>query len=179
MEQLALERVDKMKAFLCEEVNDLKEERLKKMHEQLANNIENISNDLEESLKRLALKESLGSLMISYLKSSYITGSHEFHIAFYTGELFVEEEPDCIYFSMRSLFKMVEEDFEKMDKELAREFFRLIAAEKEEIHRWYMEQLYRGFGTILRPVLENMVAERGKKVYFGGFMDEFELLGEI
>ena len=47
---------------------------------------------------------------------------------------------------------------DNLDQALEREFFRLIAAEKEEIHRWYMEQLYQEFGTVWRF--------KGKNIYF-------------
>ena len=63
-----------------------------------------------------------------------------------------------------------DEKIDNMDQALEREFFRLIAAEKEEIHRWYMEQLYQEFGTVRRF--------KGKNIYFGGFMDEISLIGD-
>ena len=63
-----------------------------------------------------------------------------------------------------------DEKIDNMDQALEREFFRLIAAEKEEIHRWYMEQLYQEFGTVWRF--------KGKNIYFGGFMDEISLIGD-
>ena len=108
-------------------------------------------------------------IVISYLRASYITETHEFYVGEYEAEPFVEEIKHG-FISVKPLLGNVEKDFVELDQALEREFFRLIAAEKEEIHRWYMEQLYQEFRTVWRF--------KGKNIYFGGFMDEISLIGD-
>ncbi len=179
MEQFALERLDVMKDFLLEEINCLKEKRLRNITKQFLDNEKNLKDNLQNALKELALEEEEGVLTISYLRAGYIINNYEFHIAFYTGDPFVEEEPKCVYFSMKSLFQTMEKDFKEMDRILEKNFLRSTAAEKEEIHRWYVWQIYNGFGAVLKLFFKNIEEEQGKKVYFGGFMDQLELIGRI
>lgn len=179
MEQFALERLDVMKDFLLEEISCLKEKRLRNITKQFLDNEKNLKDNLQNALKELALEEEEGVLTISYLRSGYITNNYEFHIAFYKGEPFVEEEPNCVYFSMKPLFQTMEEDFKEIDRRLEKDFLRPIAAEKEEVHRWYVWQVYNGFGAVLKPFFNNMEKEQRKKVYFGGFMDQLEIVGKI
>lgn len=51
----------------------------------------------------------------------------------------MEEEPECIYFSLQPLLSKVEEDLKEIIAELHEKFIRVLSAEKEEICRWYME----------------------------------------
>ena len=138
MEQCVLERLDVMKDFLFEEINYLKEKRLTNITKQFLNNEKNLKDNLQNALKELALEEEEGVLTISYLRAGYIINNYEFHIAFYTGDPFVEEEP-----------------------------------------KWYVWQIYNGFGAVLKLFFKNIEEEQGKKVYFGGFMDQLELIGRI
>lgn len=80
---------------------------------------------------------------------------------------------------MKPLFQTMEEDFKEIDRRLEKDFLRPIAAEKEEVHRWYVWQVYNGFGAVLKLFFKNIEEEQGKKVYFGGFMDQLELIGRI
>lgn len=179
MGQCVLERLEMMKDFLSKKINYLKRERINEISKQFLNDAGNISSNLKEMLKRLALEEETCVIVISYLQSSYITGNHEFYIASYIGEPFVVEELNYTYFSMNSLLKKTEKDFEQMDKELKKEFFRPITAEKEEIHRWYMAQLYKEFDNVFKLGIENIEKKQGNDVYFGGFMDELKLIGRV
>ena len=179
MEQCVLERLEMMKDFLSEKANYIKQERINEIRKQFLSDAGNISSNLKDTLKRLVLEEETCVIVISYLQSSYITGNHEFYIASYIGEQFVVEELDYTYFSMSSLLKKIEEDVEQMDKELKKEFFRPITAEKEEIHRWYMAQLYKGFDNVFKLGIENIEEQQGNDVYFGGFMDELKLIGRV
>ncbi len=179
MEQCVLERLDVMKDFLFEEINYLKEKRLTNITKQFLNNEKNLKDNLQNVLLELALEEEEGVVTISYLRSGYITNNYEFHIAFYKGEPFVEEEPNCVYFSMKPLFQTMEEDFKEIDRRLEKDFLRPIAAEKEEVHRWYVWQIYNGFSAVLKLFFKNIKEEQGKIVCFGGFMDQLEIIGSI
>lgn len=174
-----MERIGVLKNFLTEEKDFLVKKRLNKIEDLYKNKEKSIGNRLEITLKKLVSEKEKGILAISYLRSSYITESHEFYIAYYFGDVFVEEEPDCVYFSMYSLFEAVKEDWIQIDKKLDKNFVRVFMAEKKEIHRWYMKQLYESFDIVLKLILEDMKVEKGIDVYFGGFMDEVKLIGRI
>lgn len=169
MEQNVLERSGLMKDFLSEKINGLKRERLKEIREKFESNVGNVRKQFESVLGAITSEAEQEIIVISYLRASYITETHEFYVGVYKGELFVEEIKHG-FISVKPLLGNVEKDFVELDQALEREFFRLIAAEKEEIHRWYMEQLYQEFGTVWRF--------KGKNIYFGGFMDEISLIGD-
>lgn len=153
--------------------------RMDKIRTLYIENTFNIRNDLEIALKKLAADKTDGSLVISFLRSSYILNSYEFYIACYEGEPFVEEEPDCTYFSMKSTFSGIEEDFHEMDEELHQNFIRVFAGEKEEIHRWYMERIYIALESIMQMAVEKMQKSKGVNVYYGGYMEEVKIIGSI
>lgn len=179
MEQCELERIKPIRDFLTDERNRLLEERLKGIECLIRDNVGNIKGKLTDTLNELVLNKETGVLTISYLRSSYISGSHEFLITYYAGEVFVEEEPDCIFMDMCVLFENAEEDVHELNRKLEKGFIRVLPAEKEEVRRWYMEQLYLSFGTVLRNVWKVVSTEVGTSVYFGGFIDELELIGKV
>ena len=169
MEQHALDRSGMMKEFLSEKINGLKRERLKEVREKFESNVGNVRKQFESVLGVVTSGAERESVVISYLRASYITETHEFYVGVYEGEPFVEEIKHG-FISVKPLLENVEKDLVELDQALEREFFRLIAAEKEEIHRWYMEQLYQEFRTVW--------GFKGKNIYFGGFMDEIILIGD-
>ena len=113
------------------------------------------------------------------MRSSYIANSHEFYIAFYEEEPFVEEEPDCIYFRMKEVFDGLEEDWRELDEALHQHFIRIISGEKAEIHRWYTERIYQALDRIMKETVENMGKDKGISVYYGGYMEELKAIGCI
>ena len=135
MEPYQLGRLEDMKEFLREDAETLRRERRKKMDAIYADRGQVIKNDLETVLKGLADGKGDGRLVISCLRSSYITGSFDFYIAFYAGEPFVEEEPDSAYYSMAVFWDGIGEDLERMGKKLRRKFIRVMSSETEEIRR--------------------------------------------
>lgn len=109
MKQSERGRIVQMKEVIGEKADLLIDRRLKKMEKSLASDKDAIWRDLESALKKLASDKTKGNLIISFLRSSYILNSQEFYIAYYEGEPFVEEEPDCIYLNMKRAFSgMVE-----------------------------------------------------------------------
>lgn len=168
-----------MQEFLEDKLIFLLGRRIDKVRELYIENTYSIRNDLEMTLKELAADKKKGSLVISFLRSSYISGSHEFYIAYYEGEPFVEEEPDCIYFSMKNAFSGIEKDWHEMDEDLYHNYIRVFAGEKEEIHRWYMERIYIALESIMRMVIEKMQKSKGVNVYYGGYMEEVKIIGSI
>ncbi len=172
-------RMIQMKEVIGEKTTSLLDRRLKRMEKNLIDNMDQTLQDLETTLVELASDKKDGSLVISFLRSSYILNSHEFYIAYYEGEPFVEEEPACVYFDMKSIFSGIEEDWKELDEELCHNFIRVFAREKEEIHRWYMEQIYIALEGIMKLAVENMQKNSGVEVCYGGYMEEVKVIGGI
>ena len=179
MEPYQLERLEDMKEFLREDAETLRRERRKKMDDIYADRGQGIKNDLETVLKGLADGKGDGSLVISCLRSSYITGSFDFYIAFYGGEPFVEEEPDSAYYSMAVFWDGIGEDLERMGKKLRGKFIRVMSSETEEIRRWYMEGFLGQWQGIFREILEGIGEDKHVDVLFGGYMDRLETVGRV
>lgn len=179
MNQCKMERIPQMKELIGEKADALMNVRLKYIENLLESEKNSVQKELELALEQLMADRKEGSLVISFLRSSYILSSHEFYIAFYEGEPFVEEEPACIYFSMEKVFDGIEEDWREMDAALHKYFIRIIPGEKAEIHRWYTERLYVALGSIMQKITENMGKDRGNPVYYGGFMEEIKRIGYI
>ncbi len=179
MEPYQLERLEDMKEFLREDAETLRRERRKKMDDIYADRGQGIKNDLETVLKGLADGKGDGRLVISCLRSSYITGSFDFYIAFYAGEPFVEEEPDSAYYSMAVLLDGIGEDLERMGKKLRGKFIRVMSSETEEIRRWYMEGFLGQWQGIFREILEGIGEDKHVDVLFGGYMDRLETVGRV
>ncbi len=174
MEQCVLERIEAMESFLKEEKEGLLKRRLAEIESMLQGDAGGVYGRLKAAFHELTPEDGRGVLALSYLRSSYITGRHEFYLAFYTGEPFVEE-PDGLYLDMKSVFEAAEDDLREMNRRLGEEFVRIIPAEKEEIRRWYMGQLYGRFGE----VLESLSEDKGREVYFGGYMEELKPAGRM
>lgn len=179
MEQPGLVRFKAMQDYLEEDVAYLLQERIEKIIKLLKGSEKYIGEGFICALNELISTEEMGILVVSCLRSSYILGSHEFYLAHYIGDEFVEENPDSKYLDMSVLFKPVKEDFEKLDYRLGRNFIRIFSSEKEEIHRWYMEKVYSRFGKVLGLILEETSEEKGVKVYYGEYMGELSLIGKI
>ena len=179
MKRFEMERIGQMKEFMEARKNVLIKERINKMKYLFVENIHNKKSELENILKELSKNKNEGKLVISYLRSSYILSSHEFYVAFYEGEVFVKEEPPCIYFNLKPIFDGIDEDLRKLDQALHKKFIRIFAGEKEEIHRWYMEQIYMQFVHIVKAAIEGIIEEKEIEIYYGGYMDALEVAGRI
>lgn len=179
MEEYGMERIMQMKAFL-EEVKEITTaRRFKKIEEKLRENVRNVRNDLRGSMETLASGRTGGGITMSYLRSSYITNSHELYIAYYEEEPFVTEGPENICFSLKLLFEGIENDLQELYGKLNESFIRIFKGEKEEIRRWYMEGIYVKLGDAIRAMLPVVLVERGMDVYYGGYMDRQEMVGKI
>ncbi|MCX4352343.1 MAG: hypothetical protein OSJ60_11970 [Lachnospiraceae bacterium] len=178
MARCELERIKEMKEFLENSEEDLLMKRIDKM-QSVFRNEEKLKKELLETIEELAEEKENGCVVISFLRSSYITGSHDFYIACYSDEPFVEEEPDSRYYSLGLLFEGIESDMDCMNKELEKKYIRILSSEKEEIRRWHIDNIYRRLGEILQLLFEDMLPQRGLDVFYGCYMDELELIGKI
>ncbi len=179
MERYELERLEEMKEYLRKEKELLTRERLKRMEDRFSDNVYHLKADLAAVLKGLAMERKEGSLVISYLRSSFITEKGEFYIAYYSGEPFVEEEPDSVFYSMKELLEGIEDDWDIMNRKLREKFIRFMTSEQEEIRRWYMDGIYEGMGRIFQAALESAEGEKQVGVFYGNYMDRLEKIGWV
>lgn len=91
MERTGLERVDVMKAYLRETPDGMTLDAI--VERRLGTICTEFAKAVEEPVRNLLEQKTDGAVVVSYLRSSIVTGSHEFYIAYYNGEPFVEEEP--------------------------------------------------------------------------------------
>lgn len=177
MENGVLERIEEIKVFLEEKIEILLKNRLEKIEVLLKEEIENGNCKLQKELFRLAESREEGAIVCAFFRSSYLTKSHKFLLAFYKEEPFLEESPDCIWIDFHLFFQSADEDFQRINREIEKKFIRVLSAEKEEIRRWYMEQLYQEFGGVLFSLLGE--EKEGIEVYYGGFMEELYWVGRV
>lgn len=178
MARCELERIKEMKNFLeCTE-EDLLKKRMDKI-QSICRNEEKVKEELHEIIEELTEGKEAGSIVISFLRSSYITESHEFYIAYYFDEPFVEEEPDSRYYDLGLLFEGIDNDLECMNKELGKKFIRILSSEKEEIRRWFVDNIYIGLGKSFKLLFEDIQPQRNLEVFYGSYMGELELIGKV
>ena len=119
MEQNVLERSGLTKDFLSEKINGLKRERLKEIREKFESNVGNVRKQFESVLGAITSEAEQEIIVISYLRASYITETHEFYVGVYKGEPFVEEIKHG-FISVKPLLGNVEKDFVELDQALER-----------------------------------------------------------
>ena len=124
-------------------------------------------------------------VIISPLGSGVITGSYELQIALFDQNLYNEEDPLCLYWTPKFIFKDVEEDMAAYKKMAAKEIIRLREDEVYEIRRKYalchayVSMLY--MDRITRRVFElpawKETAGADTKVLYGTYMEQKMELG--
>lgn len=130
-------------------------------------------------------KEELKYVIISPLGSGVITRSYELQIALFDQNLYNEEDPLCLYWTPKFIFKDVEEDMAAYKKMAAKEIIRLREDEVYEIRRKYalchayVSMLY--MDRITRRVFElpawKETAGADTKVLYGTYMEQMMELG--
>ena len=179
MGKYEMERIREMKEFLKEKKEEAEGRRMGELENGWIRDRDSIQSRLASVLRSLAAGRTGGVIVIAYLRSSYILRSHDFYIAYYEEEPFVEEEPEYLYFSFAPLFHRAETDWDMLEKEMEGHFIRIQDGEREGIRRWYMEGLYRKFGDILEKTLYEGEEKTGVGVYYGSYMDEVKRIGTI
>jgi hypothetical protein len=76
-----------------------------------------------------------GCFVISYLRSSYITGTHEYKLTFFQGKPYEEEYPEISFYSMAHYLTELEEDVKILLKQADRTFIRIFDWRLEEIEK--------------------------------------------
>ena len=171
----SLERLEKIKEVFMEKKEVLFMKRLETIENLLRQEKKN--GKWKKAIGSFLLQKEEGYLVLSFLRSSYLTKSHKFLLAFYREEPFLEEEPDRMILDLYYFFAPASADLQKLKKEMEKQLPHIFAAEQEEICRWYMEELYQRFGEVLFSIVEKQ--EEGIEVYYGGFMEELDWIGRI
>ena len=97
----------------------MKRERLKEIREKFESNVGNVRKQFESVLGAITSEAEQEIIVISYLRASHITETHEFYVGVYKGEPFVEEIKHG-FISVKPLLGNVEKDFVELDQALER-----------------------------------------------------------
>ena len=173
-------RTDQMKEYLSDIKDQLKKERLQKIKTMCECDQKELILELKTARGTFALQENTGVLVFSYLRSSCITGSHNFLLSYHEEEPFIEEEPQEITVDMSPLFAGIDDDLAALNRYLTGNYIRIFPSEKEEIRRWYLLELYKNMGDIVQIIIEKTRTGQETKIYYGGYMEgDLKEMGQI
>lgn len=175
MGEYPLVRANEMMAFLAETMESLLEQRIEKQR----TGCEESRIALLQEIREMAKEKKDGIIALCYLRSEYITRTHNFYMAYYDKEPFVEEEPQCQYIDMSDFMDGLEEDFAIIVREIEKKYIRVTTGEQEYLCEQYMDRFYREFEPILSDLLYEIKEERGIALYYGGYMEEQVLIGYV
>jgi len=134
--------------------------------------------DLQTLFEKMNQRDK--NVVLTYLKSSYVTKSHRFKLAVYEGAPFVELYPSTYNLNMSVLFQDIEADLDRLHRKLRQQFFRMMASEEEEIRRYYMELLYLESATFFKQLFLEFPKDIPlPPIYFGAELGEVRLLEEL
>lgn len=176
-----MERIPKMKAFLEIRMKELLDKRLDAIEKALLKNQMNIWDKIEEVISVQSnfvhSHQEYDKLTVSYLRSSYITGSHIFLFTCQKGILFLEDSLPEKELALSGLFAEVEQDIDRLGTEMNQKFIRVSEGEKETIRRWYMELLYVHLGEVLEVIIQKRRYLTEVPLLYGGYMEEQRQIG--
>lgn len=121
-------------------------------------------------------------IIICYLRSSFITRSHNFLIEAYQKEIFMEENPPYVLYSFKELLDLSECDIKILEQKIRQEFVRVLSSEIEEIRRYYMEELYQKMCEIFEEMIKELKEEwKGQSIliFYGEQMGKIKKIGEL
>lgn len=176
-----MERLNEMLNTLEERMTERVEERQKQLTEAYHVQKEQILDAIRE-MQVLAEEKQAEVLVISWLRSSYVTGSNKFKLACYETEPFVEEEPVCRFYGISAFFKFVDDDIQSFRQHLEKQYIRILKSEMEEIRRTYMERLYRKCMLFFQMAVDAWKVQSevtGIKVFYGEEMGELMQIGNL
>lgn len=131
---------------------------------------------LKECIKQK--REDTNQLLITFLRSSILTGSNAFVLAWYDEALYVDPFAPCMDYVPSFLYEGIKEDEEKLKAFLRKKFVQLMEYETEEIRREYRIRLglaAKEFFALLLPDQEG----GNINVWFGEYMKHAEIIGRI
>ena len=137
---------------------------------------------IERILKEAKAKTNDHSLplVITYLRSSYITESHRFKLAIYQEEPFVDPPVYTAFLNLAFLYQDTCQQLNALIQKARTSSVRLLPDEMEEIRRCYLEQLYQQSDCFFEEVIQKINSQAPAiSVYFGEEMGKLRTLGVI
>ena len=171
-----MERIEKVLIEIEEEIHASVSDLKKKIKN---GEFSDLEESIYESCQGLKTLEK-DILVISFLRSSFVTASHKFKMATYEGEAFIERNPPHYFIFLNSLFQLENQELNQFVEKIEKKFANVLASEIEMIRRFYMEKLYQASKELfIRGIQKDAESSKNMKVFFGEEMGEIEEIGEI
>ena len=137
------------------------------------------TTSIKEILQEVyAITHSDSHVVITYLRSSAITKSHQFKLAVYPEEPFVDSPIHYTLLDMASLYKEVSSDIQTLINKLSPPYFKILPSEKEEIRRHFTIRLYQQSYHFFKRALKELAPNhQPMQIYFGEEMSELIIVG--
>ena len=132
----------------------------------------------EMTVFREKKRENENNLVISMLYSSLVTCSNVYQIAWYDENIYLEENPPCIFYSPEFLFRNLEDDVADIKRYLHKNYIRLMDYETEEIRRVYTGKLYHEGKPFFAELVKGM-GNGNWNVWFGEYMKSVDFIGKV
>ena len=169
-----MERIEEMLSYIEEDIKEAVIAHQEWLETGDFPKLEEIIQWVKQELKSL----EKDCFVISFLRSSYITGSHKFKLAVFEGEPFIERNPLHQMASLDYLYQESNQELAKLTKKLKGKFINITAAELELIRQFYMGELYQSSKVLFARIVKKVSENTGKtKVFFGEEMGEIEEIG--
>ena len=119
-------------------------------------------------------------LVITFLRSSYITKTHQFKVAVYENEPFVTPAAMEKWIDLTPLFKQLPKTIDKFASEIRSKFIHVHDHEIEEISRLYLAYLYQKSHFFFEPIFEKAPTDkRNIAVFFGEELGKIKQIGVV
>ena len=171
-----MERIEKMLGWVEEDINEVVDNHKQWLENGEFVEVQEIFQWISKELKYL----DINCLVISFLRSSYITKSHKFKFTAYAGGPFMEINPFYQMVSLSLLYHETDRELERLMGIIKEKFVNITNMEIEMIRQVLMERLYESSGILFKSMIEKDIEDKsGIKVYFGEEMGDIEEIGEL
>lgn len=175
-----MKRVDEMLKTLEEDFVEFSKNRQEQLIQYFYKEAEGIRKQLESIFSSL-VDEKTDCIVISFLRSSYVTRSHKFRIAAYNGEPFLDEGANYKHYCLE-FYGTAMEDMTAFESKLRKLYIRVLSSELEEVGRAYMDLLYQNtteFFKIAVNSMEQIHHIHPVLIFFGEEMGDVVQIGMI
>jgi len=171
-----MERIEKMLRWIEEDINEVVDNHKQWLENGEFVKVQDIFQWISKELKPL----EKSCLVISFLRSSYITKSHKFKFTVYDGEPFMERNPPYQMVSLSLLYQEADRELERLIKRAKEKFVNITNMENELIRQVLMEKLYESSKILFKSIIERNTEDKGGiKVFFGEEMGDIQEIGEL
>lgn len=175
-----MERLDELITHLEDEMEIATQEWVKKLQSVNANSAENTK--VIKIIQETVIRNPDTHVVITFLRSSTVTGSHEFKLSVYNDEAFVDKPIYQAFLDIKSLFAEAPNYAERIIKKLSPPFVHILPSEKEEIKRVFITKLYQQSYHFFEQIVKEMMIDdqqhdQQMNIYFSGVMGGLLPLG--